>query len=288
VSPSIVLLDGATGTELSRRGANTTLPLWSARPLSEDRDLLVRVHRDFLAAGCVVLTACTFRTHERSLARAGWGGRSDELNRIAVGAAREAIAAEGVAGVRVAGSVSPLEDCYRPELVPPAAELAREHEAQARSLAAAGCDLLLVETMNSRREAEAALQAGLSTGLPTWCSFVSDGKGRLPSGELLAEAASAAQELGAAAVLVNCLPAVDLLGDVKVLARAVTVPFGGYGNIGHAHDVDGWRADLMLEPEVFARHLLDCRSAGATLLGGCCGTEPRHLEALARGSGQAR
>ena len=78
------------------------------------------------------------------------------------------------------------------------------------------------------------------------------------------------------------------LGDVKVLARAVTVPFGGYGNIGHAHDVDGWRADLMLEPEVFARHLLDCRSAGATLLGGCCGTEPRHLEALARGSGQAR
>jgi S-methylmethionine-dependent homocysteine/selenocysteine methylase len=288
VSPSVLLLDGATGTELSRRGADTSLPLWSARPLVDERELLVEVHRDFLRAGCRVLTANSFRTHERSLAKGGWSGRSDELNHRAVESARSAIAAESCGGVRVAGSLSPLEDCYRPDLVPGAEELASEHVSQARSLAAAGCDLLLVETMNSRREAEAALRAGLQTSLPIWCSFVSDGDGRLLSGEPLAEAAAAAEQLGAAAVLVNCLPVVDLLADVRTLAAAVSVPFGAYGNIGHAHDVDGWRADLMLAPEVFADHLLDCRAAGASLLGGCCGTEPRHLAALHDRLGHSR
>lgn len=288
MSEGVVLLDGATGTELSRRGADTTLPLWSARPLVEARDLLVEVHRDFLRAGCQVLTACTFRTHERSLAKGGWSGRADGLNRAAVEAAREAIELEGERGIRVAGSLSPLEDCYRPELVPSDRELAVEHRAQARSLAAAGCDLLLVETMNSRCEAEAALSAAMATGLPCWCSFVSDGRGRLLSGESLAEVAAAARELGAAVVLVNCLPVVDLLADVRVLAGAVSGPIGAYGNIGHAHDVDGWRADLMLAPESLAQHLLDCRAAGAQVLGGCCGTEPRHLAALAQRLGLSR
>ena len=287
MSPPL-LLDGATGTELSRRGADTRLPLWSARPLIDDRDLLVRIHRDFLRAGCRVLTACTFRTHERSLTKGGWGGRSDELNRIAVAAARSGLAAESVSDARIAGSLSPLEDCYRPDLVPGAEALAAEHAAQAESLAAAGCDLLLVETMNCRREAEAALKAAIATGRPAWCSFVSDGRGRLLSGESLAEAARAAEELGASAVLVNCLPVVDLAADVRLLAGAVSVPFGAYGNIGHAHDVDGWRADLMLEPAVFAETMAACVAAGGRIVGGCCGTEPRHLAALAETLGHSR
>ena len=283
----VVLLDGATGTELSRRGADTTLPLWSARPLAEQPELLVEVHRDWLRAGCEVLTTCTFRTHARSLAAGGWAHRSDELNGRAVECAREAIAAEGAEGIRVAGSLAPLEDCFRADLVPDDEDLALEHGRQARSLAEAGCDLLLVETMATRREAEAALAAARATGLPAWCSFVSDGRGRLLGGEDLAQAARAAESLGASAVLVNCVPVVELLGDVRGLAAAgLGVPFGGYGNIGHAHDVDGWRADLMLEPEDFAARLLACRDAGATLLGGCCGTEPRHLAALARALGR--
>ena len=73
-----------------------------------------------------------------------------------------------------------------------------------------------------------------------------------------------------------------MLGDVRVLAESVEVPVGGYGSIGHAHDVDGWLADPMLEPELFARHFLDSRGAGAQILRGCNGTEPRHLAALAR------
>lgn len=282
MSGPVTLLDGATGTELSRRGLDTRLPLWSARALADRPDVVETVHREYVGSGCLVLTACTFRTHERTLARGGLGGRGDELNASAVRAARRGAAAAGVPGVRVAGSMAPLEDCFRPDLVPPLEELAAEHGRQALSLARAGVDLLLVETMNTVREAIAAVRAAVATGLPAWCSFVTDGSGRLPSGERLETAVSEVERLGTASVLVNCVPMTDLAGEVARLAASTSLPVGGYGNIGHAHDVDGWRVELMLEPEAFADHALACRAAGATLLGGCCGTEPRHLAELAR------
>lgn len=278
---AITLLDGATGTELSRRGQDTRLPLWSARPLADAPEAVVAVHRDYLGAGCDVLTACTFRTHERSLQRGRWAGRSAELNRRAVDCAREAVEAERAEGIRVAGSIAPLEDCFAPSLVPSDGELEREHGEQAESLAAAGADLLLVETMNTRREAEAAVTAARAAGLPTWCSFVTDGAGHLLSGEPLADAARAVEDLGVEAALVNCLPVVDLLGDVGRLLAAVEVPAGGYGNIGHAHDVEGWRVELMLSPTEFAARSLECVAAGARIVGGCCGTQPEHLAELA-------
>jgi homocysteine S-methyltransferase len=120
-APSVnemTLLDGATGTELSRRGADTGLPLWSARPLVEEPELVVAVHREYLQVGCKVLTACTFRTHARSLRAGGWDGRQDELNQRALELAQKARQQEGREGVRIAGSISPLEDCYSPVLVP--------------------------------------------------------------------------------------------------------------------------------------------------------------------------
>jgi len=275
----MTLLDGATGTELSRRGLETRLPLWSARPLADHPDAVREIHRDYLRAGADLLTTCTFRTHERNLRPGGLGGRGDELNRRAVQLARSAIAAEG-RPARVAGSMSPLEDCYRPDRVPAKDDLAAEHGRQARSLAAAGVDLLLVETMATRREAEAAVGAASTTGLPVWCAFVTDRADRLLGGDRLGDAVRAVEDLGAEAILVNCVPAVRIAATVEALSAVTTRPFGAFANIGHADDVDGWRVELMLSPEEFRDLLLACRDLGAELLGGCCGTEPRHIAAL--------
>jgi S-methylmethionine-dependent homocysteine/selenocysteine methylase len=87
--------------------------------------------------------------------------------------------------------------------------------------------------------------------------------------------------MGAEAVLVNCVPAVEALASVRLLRSSTARPIGVYPNIGHAHDVDGWRFDLMLPPDRFASILLECLEAGASILGGCCGTQPEHLAALA-------
>ena len=145
--------------------------MWSARALIEAPDVLHAIHADYIAAGADIITTNTFRTHRRTLARAGLGERTRELTQLAVQIAREA-AQQADREVFVAGSMSPLEDCYSPQLVPPDDELWIEHAEMARDLAQAGCDVLLVETMNTIREAVIAARCAAATGLPVCVSFV--------------------------------------------------------------------------------------------------------------------
>ena len=268
------------GTELQRREASTTLPLWSAKPLIEDPELVWTIHADEVGAGADILTADTFRTHARTLEKAGLASRAEELSALAVRLAHQAAAAPG-REVFVAGSISPLEDCYRPDLVPDDAALAREHGAQARFLADAGVDLLLVETHNTLREALAAGRAAKATGLPVIVSLVTDGAGRLLSGELIEMAARGLQALELDAVGVNCVPAAKLAGDLAPLAAAAPGrPLAAYGNLGLPADGPGWAFTEELEPEDYGREAGRWVALGARIVGGCCGTTPAHTRAL--------
>jgi S-methylmethionine-dependent homocysteine/selenocysteine methylase len=275
-----VLLDAAMGTELQRRGADTRLPLWSARALVESPELVSAIHKEEIAAGAEVLTANTFRTHRRTLAKAGLGGRSRELTALAVGLAREA--AEGAGReVFVAGSLSPLEDCYRPDLVPEDEALETEHRDQAESLAAAGVDAILLETHNTVRELVAAARAAKATGLPFVASMVTDGTGRLPSGETIGDAARGLLPLGPDAISINCVPARHLAADVEHLAAAAPgVPLGAYGNLGLPEDESGWTFADELSPQAYAAEARRWLAIGTRLVGGCCGTTPAHTAAL--------
>jgi homocysteine S-methyltransferase len=282
-----ILLDGATGTELNRRGVNTDLPLWSARALLEAPDVVRQIHADYVRAGAELITANTFRTHRRSLARAGRGDLALTLTRRAVDLAREAArAAEGGQACLVAGSLAPLEDCYSPELVPPQAECEREHAEMARHLALAGVDVILVETMNTIREAQAAARAGRAAGLPVLASVVCRSDGRLFSGERVADAVRALAPLGVAGLLVNCTPSATIHQPFAELRAAVTaqpvpVPLTGlYANIGHTNDITGWTNTEDVTPLEYARLASGWLAQGANLVGGCCGTAPSHIAAL--------
>jgi len=275
-----LLLDAAMGTELQRRDADTKLPLWSASALIRDPELVWTIHSDEVSAGAEILTANTFRTHARSLAKAGLAKRSGELGALAVQLAHQAAAAPG-RDIFVAGSLSPLEDCYRPDLVPDDAALAREHGAQARFLADAGVDLILAETHNTIREAAAALRAAKATGIPVFVSLVTDGKGSLLSGESIADAAKALLQLGPDALGINCVPAARLAGDLAVLAAAAPgVPLLAYGNLGLPDDSRGWAFTEELSPEEYAETARGWIERGARIVGGCCGTTPAHSRAL--------
>jgi S-methylmethionine-dependent homocysteine/selenocysteine methylase len=268
------------GTELQRRDADTTLPLWSARPLLRDPELVWTVHGDEVSAGADILTANTFRTHARSLAKAGLAERSSELTARAVRLAHQAAAAPG-REVFVAGSLSPLEDCYRPDLVPDDAALEREHGAQARFLADSGVDLILAETHNTIREAAAALSAAKASGVPAILSLVTDGEGRLLSGETIEDAARALLPLAPAALGINCVPAARLAADLERLAAAAPgVPLGAYGNLGLPADEKGWAFTEQLSPEDYADHAGRWLALGARIVGGCCGTTAEHTRAL--------
>jgi len=283
--PKPILLDGGMGTELERRGAACELPLWSARALLDDSAVVSQIHAAYAAAGAELLTANTFRTQRRTLACASFGDRAAELTHTAVRLAREA--AENVRPgqtIWIAGSAPPLEDCYRPDLVPSARELEREHAEHAENLADAGVDAILVETMNSTREALAATRAAQATGLPVLVSFVCGDNATLLSGEPLSDAARAIAREQPAALLVNCLPVSQVAGCLSVL-RSIGLPCGAYPNLigppspGWKNHREGRSAAKMSVAE-FANVASDWMRTGIDLIGGCCGTSPDTIRAL--------
>ncbi len=277
--PSPLLLDGATGTELERRGLACELPLWSGSALLAAPELLREIHRDYARAGAGALTANTFRTHARSLAAAGLAARAGELTGRAVSLAREVAAAVDPAPL-VLGSAAPLEDCYQPQRVPPDAALAREHASHMEQLARAGVDGVLIETQNSVREARAALRAAREAGLAALVSFVCWQRAALLSGEPLERALECAAREGALAVLVNCLPPSNAAPCLAVLAQG-GLRFGIYANLGTPLPDGAFARSEDCAPAEFAAHAREWLAAGASLIGGCCGTTPAHIAGLA-------
>jgi S-methylmethionine-dependent homocysteine/selenocysteine methylase len=275
-----LLLDSAMGTELERRGARSQLPLWSAWALLESPSLVLAIHRDDLEAGADILTANTFRTHRRSLEKAGKRKRAEELTLQAVELARRA-AGESSRPILVAGSLSPLEDCYRPDLVPDDGTLWQEHGQQASLLQAAGVDLILAETHNTVRELVAAVRAAKETGLPVIASAVTDGQGRLLSGETVEEAAKALAPFRPDALAINCVPAPSLLSDLQRLSEASPgAPLAAYGNLGPPSGPGGTQFPYEIDPRDYAELARSWIAVGARIVGGCCGTTAAHTAAL--------
>ncbi len=282
-----LVLDGATGTELEALGIRATLPLWSAHALLEAPQSVLQVHRAYVEAGADLLTANTFRTQRRTLARGGHGERAGDLTGFALDLARRALA--GVERpVAVLGSAPPLEDCYRPDLVPDDTDLAREHGEHAANLVAAGADAILAETHHTVREAVAVARAAHEAGAALWVSFVCDASGRLLSGEPLAAGLAAVAPFEPMAVGVNCVAPSAVPACLPEL-RAAGRPFFVYANLG-APDAEGrFVVARETSPEGFAEHALRWCEAGARCVGGCCGTTADHVaciaDAMAQGAG---
>ncbi len=279
---SQLILDGATGTELNRRGVDTGLPLWSANALLTDAGsrVLQDIHEDYLRAGAEILTTNTFRTHRRALAPSGNADRALELTRRAVDIARAAIANVPSDRPRfVAGSISTLEDCYRPDLVPPDVALRAEHSERVRHLLECGVDVFLIETINSIREAYIIAELAVNTGRPVIVSFVCNREGRILSGESLSDAARELLPLGVAALGVNCVAAPDLARPLEELKSACPpdFPLIAYGNIGCADEKVGWVNTDAVDPEAYCAYAVRWP---ARIVGGCCGTTPAHIAAL--------
>jgi S-methylmethionine-dependent homocysteine/selenocysteine methylase len=267
-----VILDGPMGTELARRAVALPLPAWSATAIDTAPEIIAAIHGEYARAGATVHTATTFRSHKRAVG-AGW----EELTRRAVQLARAAVPT----GQRVAGSIAPLEDCYRPDLSPGLAARA-EHAAMVRALVSAGVDLLLCETFPHPVEARVAVEAAAETGVETWVALTPGPDGSLLTPEAMRAAARSCIEGGAQVVLVNCVAARRTLPYVRELA-SLGVPFGAYANAGGEADGIGWgTADDPRAATAYASLAASWIGSGATIVGGCCGTGPAHIREVAR------
>ncbi len=278
----IILLDGALGTELERRGIPTPLPLWSGQALLDSPDTVRSIHEDYVRAGADILTANTFRTTPRTLAKVGKAAEAERLVERAVSLAREAAErSRGAREILIAGALAPLEDCYRPDLAPDPAQAEREHAEQVVRLARAGVDLIIVETMNSIAEAKAAMRGAKPSGLPVLVSFICKSAREIWSGEPFSDALRAVEPFKPDVILVNCTAPAIVAGCLEEMARSTRIPTGCYPNAGAPDAARGaWQFDPAWTPERFAEMAATWVARGAQVIGGCCGTGPEHIRAL--------
>ncbi len=167
------------------------------------------------------------------------------------------------------------------DLAPTPAQARPEYRETIGALAKAGCDLVLIETVNSIAEAQVAVEAANEIGLPCWVSFVPDEHGNLFSGESMAEASRTLASLGPDALLVNCAPPEDARAGLRELAAARSGPIGIYPHIGR-FDPPEWRFTDEYPPARYVEEARGWLGLGAQILGGCCGTTPAHIAALCR------
>lgn len=274
-----LVLDGATGTELERRGVRADLPLWSAASLETSADVVRAIHKDYVSAGADIVVANTFRTNPRTLQRAGRLADGAALNQRAVDLARQATWEPGHR-VLLAASVAPAEDCYHPERVPAPAVLREEHARMADWLAAAGADLLWIETMGTSREAAAAAEAASARRLPFVVSFVVAENGDLLGGDPLEEAVAALDAYGPLAIGLNCIPPRGMSAILPRLRATTGRPLAGYAHINNAKPLRGWSYAQSQTPEQYAAAAREWIALGVGIVGGCCGTTPLHIRAL--------
>lgn len=284
-----LLLDAAMGSDLDRRGLPTTLPLWSAIGLIESPELVQAVHRDNLLAGADIITTNTFRSTARTLRKAGIDEAvAERLDRLAVELAVAAREETGRTDALIAGSIAPLDECYEPTFETADDVALAEHEEQARNLATAGADFLMIETMPTIREAVLTIRAALQVGLPVTVGFVcepaneSEGGARLMSGESLADVVEALAPYPVTMIFANCAAPAVITSALRQLRDLTDIPIGGYANVGQVDSEVGWNPDGSVRGNAYAECAAQWLDLGAQVIGGCCGTHPEHTMALRR------
>lgn len=279
-----LLLDGGLGSMLIARGlAGGEAP---ERWVLERQEQIAAVHRAYVEAGADAVQTCTFGAHPVRLAHAGLAGR-------VAGIAATAVALARGSGARfVVGDLGPSGDWLPPVGKADPAELAAGFETLAAALAAAGADALHVETMSDLREARLALEAAqrAAPGLPVMVSLTFERRKRgffTIMGDPLVGALADLLGAGAAAAGANCTLASPDFLDLAREARAALDGLLVFQPNAGAPVLDAGVTRYEQAPEAFAEDLAAIAALGAAAVGGCCGTDPRFVAALACRLGRA-
>ena len=273
-----LLADGAIGTNFFKRGLETGYPpeLWNV----ERPDDVLWLHNAFIAAGSDLILTNSFGGTSFRLKLHQAEGRVAELNFAAAKLARQAADASERT-VLVAGSIGPTGELFNPLGALETDTAIAAFSEQADALAEGGADILWIETMSSVEEVEAAIIAAKKTGLPVCATMTFDTAGRSMMGVLPADFAELAVKNDLAGFGANCGIGPSELMDsvVKFDAPHRELAVIAKGNCGIPAYVEG-EIHYHGSPELMAEYALFARDAGASIIGGCCGTTPEHIKAM--------
>jgi methionine synthase I (cobalamin-dependent) len=277
-----ILADGAMGTFLMAQGLEPGTPpeVWNV----EQPQRIADVHRAYIDAGSRIILTNTFGGSRIRLKRAGMSGRAVELNRAGAVLARGAAAGRAY----VAGDIGPCGEMMEPVGSLSFADAVEAFAEQARALAESGVDLLWVETMMDLEEARAAVTgAKRASDLPVFCSMTFGPAGRTIMGTTSRQALESLAPLGLAAFGANCGEGLDVMDEVleQLHGSAAGIPWIAKPNAGLPRMI-GERAVYDVGPEQFAGRIDALVARGAQVVGGCCGSSPEFIAAIARKIGK--
>lgn len=270
----IIILDGASGTELQTRGMPEGVcpELWCL----ENKECIGSVHKDYLTAGAEIIYTCTFGANSFKLSQYG----QTDVKQINHGLACLARTIAGSSSL-VAGDIGPTGRFVEPFGDVGFDKAVAAFKEQARGLIEGGVDLIVIETMMDIQEARAALIAVKEiSDIFTMVTMTFEPGGRTLNGTDPVSALITLQSLGADAVGCNCSTGPDgMIPLVKAMKPYATVPIVAKPNAGLPKLRDG-RTFFDMSPEEFSGYAHEFVSAGVHLIGGCCGTTPAHINAL--------
>ena len=277
-----LIMDGAMGTELMRRGIELPLPLWSSMSNIDQFDQVMNIHKDYIEAGSDILTTNTFRTTPRTFIKAGYSQNESEIIseqccNMAIEAAKHAVKKENTL---IAGSVAPLEDCYEPSHFPGKEIAKKEFRLIIDRIIRKGVDILLFETMGNYEEIESALQVSNHIDIQRWLSIVLKNKNSILDGTELQKVVELANKNKIDMVLINCTP-------VNIISEALDIflgyrkgKWGVYPNAGENMPTKDGEFVSKLDDESFCKAIQDYITLGASVVGSCCGSTPNTVRKI--------
>lgn len=272
---NIMVLDGATGTELQKRGMpNGVCPeQW----VIENPHVIIEVQREYIKAGSNAVYSCTFGANRLKLEEFGLGDKCREFNKKLAQLSREAVGQDGF----VVGDLAPTGQFVKPFGELPFEDAVNIYKEQVQGLIEGGVDFFVIETMMDIQEARAALIAVKeSCDLPVCVSMTFNEDGRTLTGTDPITALITLQSLGADAVGCNCSTGPqDMLKVISSIKPYAKVPLLAKPNAGLPKMIDG-KTVFDMEPEEFGKYVKSFIENGVGLMGGCCGTSPLYIEQI--------
>lgn len=271
----VVLLDGATGTELQKRGM--PVGICPEKWVVDHPEALTDIQSQYQNAGSDIIYTCTFGGNRQKLSEFGLSGEVQELNCQLARISRQAVGDKAL----LAGDISSTGLLVEPFGSLPFEEAIAIYKEQVAGLLRGGVDLFVIETMIDIQEARAALIAVKeSCDLPVMVTMTFDGDGRTLTGTDPVTALITLQSLGADAVGCNCSTGPDLMADfIARMKPYAKIPLIAKPNAGLPRLVDG-RTVFDMDSETFGGFAKRLIEAGADLIGGCCGTAPDYIKAM--------
>ncbi len=276
-----LILDGAMGTELMRRGIELPLPLWSAESNMENPDIVLDIHKDYVSAGADVLTTNTFRTTTWAYRKAGYTPkRASEQAKTGLMRAVDLAVEGGEDNTIIAGSLTALEDCYEPEKFPGTLAAEETYGETSEWFLEAGIEVLLFETMGHLEEINAALKVTQSLNAERWLSLILKSDSELLSGHSLIDTINVANSSHLSFLLLNC-NTIDMTSiALDCILNNRIGNWGLYPNLGVSTPEKDGHIDSLISHTQFEKKIIEYWERGASIIGACCGSTPNHIQLI--------